>query len=76
MTGLLKQLWKHQAVQRGHVVNMTRGLADGQVISVATCQCGWDNRVSIGAGGSGYAAQDAAINAHWAEAIAKAGVEA
>jgi hypothetical protein len=64
--------WKHPAVWRSHVVRMTRDCADGATFSVATCECGWTNRIKIERGGAGYVDQDDAVNAHWLATIAAA----
>lgn len=68
--------WKHPAVHGIHVVSMTLDGTREDPISVATCWCGWSNRVATGHAGAGYVAQDDAVEAHWNEAIATAGAKA
>jgi hypothetical protein len=60
-----KQPWKHPAVWRSHMIEITRERSDngGPGISVASCECGWSSRIPLV--GGGHVAQDNAINAHW-----------
>ena len=67
-----KMPWKHPAVWTAHVVKMTRAADAGSDVSVATCECGWSNRVNLNRTGAGHIEQDDAVNAHWKDVIAAA----
>lgn len=63
-----ERLWGHPAITGVHTVSMTREYPDDQILSVATCQCGWSFRADTLAGGA-QLRQDA-VDAHWREVIA------
>ncbi|MBN9570058.1 MAG: hypothetical protein J0H30_03145, partial [Alphaproteobacteria bacterium] len=45
-----------------HVIHMSNPLRADEVVSLARCDCGWENAVPWGAH---HTAQDAACEAHW-----------
>jgi hypothetical protein len=67
-----KTPWKHPLVWQSHLVHVTRDYVDGASFNVATCECGWVNRVELGAAGAGQVDADDAVNAHWLGVIAAA----
>jgi hypothetical protein len=44
------------------VIHRSNPLRGGEVVSLARCDCGWENAVPWGIH---YSAQDAACEAHW-----------
>lgn len=70
-----KEPWKHPAVWKSHLVRMTRDYPDDIPYSVATCECGWQNRVKVNRLKS-VKEQDASVHTHWHEVIKASAVPA
>jgi N6-adenosine-specific RNA methylase IME4 len=67
--GAAERLWEHPAVHGKHVVSMTRDYPGDDIVSVATCQCGWTFRADALADGAKL--REDAVDNHWREIIAQ-----
>lgn len=65
----IEMLWGHPAITGVHTVSMTREYPGDQILSVATCQCGWSFRADTFADGA-QLRQDA-VDTHWRDVIAQ-----
>ncbi|TFV34572.1 hypothetical protein E4K66_30885 [Bradyrhizobium frederickii] len=64
-----ERLWEHPAIQGRHAVTMTREYPDDEILSVATCQCGWSFRADAMADGA--ALRHDPVDEHWRDVIAQ-----
>ncbi|MFB6460477.1 hypothetical protein [Bradyrhizobium tunisiense] len=60
---------RKEAIVGQHVVTNTREYPGDEILSVATCQCGWSFRADALSGGAQL--RDVAVDAHWRDVIAK-----
>ncbi len=67
--GPSEALHLHPAIVGRHVVSMTREYPDDEILSVATCQCGWSFRAA--AMPDGARLREDAVDGHWREVIAQ-----
>lgn len=62
--------WKHPACWRAHIISMRQEEDDGELMSVAFCECGW--RFSGLYRKLGPEKRDEAMHAHWQAVISAA----